>query len=221
MVQPFALLATLWLWPIWGATGAVDAGGEDCRLEGLDECAAEKALQQIRACGNWCQQAEGEACLINRSVVPCHGSLCETTCLQWSRSVLADRRTLKVTCQEFTDFAAYPQGASICQEECLLPEIRPERYSLPTGVGLLCRPDSCDPAVQQRYGSEAWAKVPGAAQLQCPCNWFGSDCQDDWVPVLRVDKQVLGSFQLLQLHVEPHHWKILLKDANLCSTSSR
>ena len=148
---------------------------------------------------------------MNQSLMPCKGSFCETTCLRWSRSVLADPRTLKVSCKEFSDFASFPRGASICKQECLLPEIRPERYPLPTGVGLLCRPDSCDPAVQQRYGDEAWATSPGIVQLQCPCNWFGSDCKDDWVPVLRVDKQVLGDFQLLHLHVEPRLWHQLLK----------
>ncbi|CAE7514569.1 unnamed protein product [Symbiodinium sp. CCMP2592] len=184
------------------------AGSEDC---GSEECVLE-VLQPIRTCGEWCQGAESAKCLINQSLMPCRGSFCETNCLRWSRSVLADLRRVKVTCREFSDFASYPRGALICKEECLLPEIRPERYPLPTGVGLLCRPHSCDPAVQQRYKGVAWAQTPGVVELECPCNWFGSDCQDDWVPVLRVEKRGLGAFQLLHLHVEPHLWHRLMKD---------
>ena len=196
MVLLLLLVAALW-----------SAGGEDC---GSGECAVDDVLQPP-TCGDWCQEAESD-CWMNQSIMPCQGSFCKTTCLRWSRSVLAPRRSVQVTCREFSDFASYPLGATICKEECLLPEIRPERYPLPTGVGLLCRPDSCDPAVQQRYGGEAWATVTGVVELQCPCNWFGSDCQDDWVSVLRVEKQFLGAFQLVHLHVQPHLWQKLLKD---------
>ena len=198
MALPLLLLALLCI------AGSED---EDC---GSEECVLE--MLQLRTCGEWCQGAESARCIVNQSLMPCRGNFCETNCLRWSRSVLADLRALKVTCREFSDFASYPRGALICKEECLLPEIRPDRYPLPTGVGLLCRPDSCDPAVQQRYGSVAWAQTPGVVELECPCNWFGSDCQDDWVPVLRVEKRGLGAFQLLHLHVEPHLWHRLMKD---------
>lgn len=124
----------------------------------------------------------------------------------------ADLRTIRVTCQEFADFAFFSKGAAVCAEECLLPEIRAERYPSPTGYGLLCRPGSCDASSQARYAQDPVAIEKGLAALECPCNWFGSDCKDDWVQVRHVRKQWLGDFQLTFFSVDKGDWKKIMKD---------
>ncbi|CAJ1339252.1 unnamed protein product, partial [Effrenium voratum] len=131
---------------------------------------------------------------MDTALMPCRGEHCRTTCRRWFRSMLAPEGSVNVTCQEFSDFTFFPRGAAVCKEECLLPEIRPERYPNPTGLGLLCRPNSCDASSQARYANSAFGGL-GLGVLQCPCNWFGSDCRDAWVPVLGVEKLRLGDFQ--------------------------
>lgn len=169
---------------------------------GLD-CDTEQCELELPICGAWCEDAPSEACHMNETLMPCKGFHCRTSCRQWARSMSAN---ISVTCQEFAVFAAYPRGATVCKEECLLPEIRRERYPSPTGLGLLCRPESCDAAVQARYATEPSRLEAGMGVLQCPCNWFGSDCRDDWVQVQHVSKEVLGDFQVTYLHIDPAAW---------------
>ena len=87
-----------------------------------------------------------------------------------------------------------------------------DRYPSPTGFGLLCRPDSCDAAVQARYRQDAKVLSSGLGALECPCNWFGSDCQDDWVPVQQVQKEVLGDFEMTYLTIDKKAWRKVMKD---------
>ncbi|CAK8998772.1 unnamed protein product [Durusdinium trenchii] len=181
------------------------AVAQDC---GLEQCPSGAIL----TCGIWCQQALSEDCLMNATLMPCQGSYCKTTCQRWYRSMTADLRTIRVTCQEFADFAFFSKGAAVCAEECLLPEIRAERYPSPTGYGLLCRPGSCDASSQARYAQDPVAIEKGLAALECPCNWFGSDCKDDWVQVRHVRKQWLGDFQLTFFSVDKGDWKKIMKD---------
>lgn len=149
---------------------------------------------------------------MNASMMPCKGEYCKTTCQQWYRSILAPAGSVTVTCKEFSVFAFYPRGGAVCDEECLLPEIRKDRYPSPTGFGLLCRPDSCDAAVQARYRQDAKVLSSGLGALECPCNWFGSDCQDDWVPVQQVQKEVLGDFEMTYLTIDKKAWRKVMKD---------
>ena len=169
---------------------------------GLD-CDSEQCELELPVCGAWCEHAAGEACHMNETLMPCKGLHCRTSCSQWARSM---SEKISVTCQEFSDFAFYPRGATVCKEECLLPEIRRERYPSPTGLGLLCRPESCDAAIQARYATEAGRLEAGLGVLQCPCNWFGSDCRDDWLQVQHVRKELLGDFQVTYLHIDPVAW---------------
>ena len=171
---------------------------------GSEECPT------LQTCGTWCEDSVGEACLMNASEMPCQGQYCKTSCDRWYGSILA--RNIQVTCREFAGFDGFPRGAAICDEECLLPEIRKERYPSPTGHGLLCRPGSCDPSSQSRYAKDPVALEQGLGALECPCNWFGSDCQDDWVPVRHIRKELLGDFEVTFLSVDVTHWKDIMKD---------
>eukprot|EP00435_Cladocopium_sp_Y103_P074597 s737_g49.t2 len=114
-------------------------------------------------------------------------------------------------CQATQPPATCGSGA-VCDEECLLPEIRKDRYPSPTGFGLLCRPDSCDAAIQARYRQDPKVLSSGLGALECPCNWFGSDCQDDWVSVQQVRKEVLGDFEITYLTIGKGAWRKVMKD---------
>lgn len=52
----------------------------------------------------------------------------------------------------------------------------------------------------------------GLGALECPCNWFGSDCQDDWVPVTRIEKEVLGDFEMTYLSIDKMAWVKVMKE---------
>lgn len=114
----------------------------------------------------------------------------------------------RVTCPQFIRSAGYARGAEVCDLTCLLPEIRADRYPAPTGLGFLCAHGTCDPAVQSRYQ----AGNGSLAVLECPCNWFGADCQDDWVPIRSVTKSVLGDFHVTSFAVDAVDWRKVLQD---------
>eukprot|EP00581_Thalassiosira_minuscula_P001889 CAMPEP_0183747304 /NCGR_PEP_ID=MMETSP0737-20130205/67194_1 /TAXON_ID=385413 /ORGANISM="Thalassiosira miniscula, Strain CCMP1093" /LENGTH=516 /DNA_ID=CAMNT_0025983013 /DNA_START=766 /DNA_END=2313 /DNA_ORIENTATION=+ len=178
-----------------------------------------KPLDKIRTCGDWCATASDEStpCLMDESKVPCRDTYCTTTAGLWNLFVLP-RSQRPVSCDMYKAGIAYPVGAKPCDAACLIPEVWPERYPLPTGLGVFCRPGTCspgatpDPKCPEKFGT-----------LQCPCNWFGSECSDDRVPVTRVDRQWGGSGrgqrseeeqQLLKvtLHVSEEQWKTVVRD---------
>ena len=145
---------------------------------------------KVSTCGEWCTGAEANApCAIDTTVMPCNGEYwCTTTCALWTVSILeaATPAARPLTCEQFIRTSAFPRGGEVCSDHCLLNEIKPSRYPAPTGLGFLCAPGTCDPAVQNRYNGTFKATELGLAVLECPCNWFGSDCSDDWVAVERV-----------------------------------
>eukprot|EP00957_Ditylum_brightwellii_P039683 3002231-Ditylum_brightwellii.AAC.1 len=75
------------------------------------------------------------------------------------------------------------EWAEFCDTSCLLPEIRPHRYPAPTGLGLFCQKGTCYPASSSL--AELIPDIP--ANLECPCNWFGSDCSDDFLPIQKIE----------------------------------
>lgn len=127
-------------------------------------------------CGDWCD-SPSTPCTIDTAIVPCLGDFgCTTTCGLWTLFTSDSTTKPIATCQQFTFFVGYTNKATLCDESCLLPEIRKERYPLPTGLGLFCETGTCHPFIASQN--------PNApVHLSCPCNWFGSDCVDDWVPV--------------------------------------
>jgi hypothetical protein len=166
---------------------------------------------KVPTCGEWCDGAEAALpCAIDTKVMPCQGEYwCTTTCALWTVSILeaATPAAKPLTCEQFIRTSAFPRGGEICSDHCLLNEIKPNRYPAPTGLGFLCAPDTCDPAVQSRYNGTFKATELGLAVLECPCNWFGSDCSDDWVVIDRVlRKERLGDFQTTVFGVSEADW---------------
>jgi len=44
--------------------------------------------------------------------------------------------------------------------------------------------------------------------LECPCNWFGSDCPDDWAPIEGIEHTtVYGDLMAMTLTLKPENWK--------------
>eukprot|EP00928_Gymnodinium_smaydae_P035749 TRINITY_DN25100_c0_g1_i1.p1 TRINITY_DN25100_c0_g1~~TRINITY_DN25100_c0_g1_i1.p1 ORF type:complete len:530 (+),score=30.71 TRINITY_DN25100_c0_g1_i1:204-1592(+) len=176
------------------------------RLGGLD------ALLGLQRCDDICTE---NAMLVN-ATTPCalsHDRIacsdpfwCTTTCALWQTNTKAD--IISVSCDMFKRSEAYPWRATLCHPRCLLPEIRADRYPNPTGKGFFCKPGTCEPAAQSRHVHDA----PGLGILECPCNWFGADCQDDWVPVRAVRKAYLGDMQSVVLSVDESRWRFLLAD---------
>lgn len=171
---------------------------------------AGEAGPAVRLCSAWCNgAADGSACMVDQSIIPCTGVWCKTTCERWVADVLRVGDTL-VGCDAFAAGLAYPRGAEPCGKACLPPEVGLERYPMPTGFGFLCAPGTCEPAVQSRYASGGSAR--GLGVLRCPCNWFGADCTDDTRTVLAIKKRVsLGRYVLITLLVgEADWWQIVL-----------
>jgi hypothetical protein len=134
----------------------------------------------LAKCGSWCS---GETilqtkCAMDPTIMPCQGVYCQTDCRLWNEFILKKRPA--ISCDQYKSGAAYPRGAVPCASTCLPPELRKDRYPSPTGHGLLCKPGTCTPAA-------------GMADLECPCNWFGSTCQDSWIPVRRIHKAKVGT----------------------------
>eukprot|EP00747_Dinoflagellata_sp_TGD_P194630 gnl/TRDRNA2_/TRDRNA2_62279_c0_seq2.p1 gnl/TRDRNA2_/TRDRNA2_62279_c0~~gnl/TRDRNA2_/TRDRNA2_62279_c0_seq2.p1 ORF type:complete len:428 (-),score=65.90 gnl/TRDRNA2_/TRDRNA2_62279_c0_seq2:453-1736(-) len=173
----------------------------------------------VPKCGPWCAGTELDAntpCSIDTELMPCAGEYwCTSTCTLWNTSILqaATTTTRPLTCEQFIRTSAYPKGGEVCKEECLLAELRPNRYPAPTGLGFLCAPGTCDPAVQNRYNNTFKASELGLAVLECPCNWFGADCTDDWVEIIEVlRKERLGDFETSVFKVSDEDWHKVMKD---------
>lgn len=169
-------------------------------------------------CGAWCASAAldpATPCTMDESRVPCSGSYwCTSTCGLWNVSVEQARSpgAPGIACAQFIRTSAFPVGAEPCDPACLLDEIKPDRYPAPTGLGLLCAPSTCDPAVQVRYRGTHKA-LAGLAALECPCNWFGSDCPDEWEEVTEVRrKQRLGDLEVTVLGVSVGAWHRIMAD---------
>jgi hypothetical protein len=169
-------------------------------------------IQSPPTCGSWCATAPDPAspCKMDEDVVPCETDFyCTTTCALWSLNTSTEKRP-KLSCSMFTRFDGYPftHGAEPCDEACLLPEIRKERYPMPTGVGLLCQIGTCYPAVSSMTHLEEVA-----AALECPCNWFGADCPDDWAPVQAINHTAkYGDLVATTLSVNPENWKKIVEN---------
>jgi len=153
-------------------------------------------------CGSWCQRESDQTspCYIDKDVIPCQTDFyCTTTCALWS--LMASERPTQ-SCAMFTRFDGFPKNAKPCDEACLLPEIRKERYPAPTGLGLLCEPGTCYPA------SSSMSHLPGVpAVLECPCNWFGSDCPNDLVPIDAVNHTATyGTIMATTLTISSDNW---------------
>lgn len=143
---------------------------------------------------------------MDQALMPCRGEWCITTCQMWTSFMLNDLQTFNVSCDNFARFYGFPRGAEVCKPECVLPEIRSDRYPAPTGLGLLCRPGTCEAGTQSRYANDAKNIFPGLGVLTCPCNWFGSDCRDDWAPVRAIEKEVVGDFHVTRFKVDEGSW---------------
>lgn len=161
-------------------------------------------------CGQWCASSSAVAkCIMDPTVIPCRGEWCTTTCQLWDLFVLGpDDKRRPVSCGLYASGIGYPRGAEICQEACLIPEIRKERYPAPTGYGIMCRPNTCSPAATPLPDV---GKALG--KLQCPCNWFGSECTDEWIPIQRITKgKKYGTIQLVTLQLQPKHWRKVIEN---------
>lgn len=174
-------------------------------------------IGKVPMCGEWCGSGTVLAstpCAIDEAKMACRGEYwCTTTCGLWNVSMLSAQLTTPLTCQQFIRTSAFPRGGEVCREHCLLNEVKPNRYPAPTGLGFLCAPGTCDPAVQSRYQGTSKSTELGLSVLECPCNWFGSDCGDDWVQIEAVlRKQVAGDFIAVTLKVDEASWHRVMKD---------
>ena len=157
----------------------------------------------IPLCGEWCATAPNpsqQACRMDTRRVGCQGEHCITTAALWKWFVLTPRHARpRIPCQLYSDGKAYPVETEPCSIHCLIPEIRKERYPGPTGLGLLCQKNSCRPAA--------------TGCLECPCNWFGSDCPDDWVPIRRIRRRRLADYlDHVTIGVDVDHWNAIVKN---------
>lgn len=162
-------------------------------------------------CGQWCASPNEKEtkCTMDQDIIPCRGQWCTTTCGLWNVFVLGnDDKRRPVSCSMYASGLAFPRGAEICSEDCLTPEVRQDRYPAPTGYGIMCRPNTCSP------GATPLKNVGKAlGELQCPCNWFGSECTDDWIPVTKVRKDgKLGPLELVTLILDTKSWNKVVQD---------
>ncbi|CAB9507833.1 expressed unknown protein [Seminavis robusta] len=170
-------------------------------LQGLNALPARIAVisgqvPDLKMCGMWCREDAikddpSTPCRMDAGIMPCEGDFyCTTTCKLWDHLILSDPRngfdtTTQTSgpvfsCPMFKRFDGFVtlKTAEVCDTSCLLPEIRPNRYPAPTGLGLMCDKGTCFPAISSREASHV--------KLECPCNWFGSDCDNDWIPIQSV-----------------------------------
>jgi hypothetical protein len=154
-------------------------------------------VARLRMCGAWCQTAAEDApCRIDTRRVPCQGSFCETTARFWTQFVL--HRTRPVSCDLYKQGTAYPDAAAPCAACCQIPEINPARYPQPTGLGVFCKLGTCRPAASPRHATDS-----GLGILQCPCNWFGSECTTDWMTLESLTKTTISQ-SLIRLRLQVH-----------------
>lgn len=136
----------------------------------------------MRMCGEWCAKVPYDTpCRLDQKYRPCRDSWCQTKAGLWNAYILGPRNKLRpVSCDLYKLGAGYPLGATPCDASCLIPEVRKQRYPQPTGFGILCKPGTCIPGASPHHHKTC----PNAAlgDLQCPCNWFGSECENDWLP---------------------------------------
>lgn len=175
-------------------------------------------------CGAWCSSPTvdpASPCIVDEKVIPCAGAYCSSTCGLWNLSVLLAGSPLSppISCDSFVNFGGYPLGAVPCAPECLVDEIKPTRYPAPLGFGLLCAPGTCDPSTQARYANTSKALEGRLGVLECPCNWFGADCPDDWVQVEAVlRKRRLGDVEHTVFGVSPEGWHNIMASHRLGGT---
>lgn len=175
------------------------------------------SMSNLRLCGRWCATAtdpETTPCRIDRRLMPCKGRYCQTTAALWKMSMLGPPEERRVSCDTYKAGMAYPKGGVPCDARCLVPEVNPRRYPLPTGVGVLCRPGTCRPAASPWHDARSDLGI-----LQCPCNWFGSECTDTVQPLQRLRKTTIaaggggeGRLVRLQLWIRDPHNRILADD---------
>lgn len=205
-----------------GACGAGEGQGKCGFDDGTGSYASAetgRGAGSVPQCGAWCASSPIEPttpCSIDTSVMPCSGDYwCTSTCTLWNASILqAGAKSAKpLTCEQFIRTSVYPKGGEVCRDECLLAEVKPSRYPAPTGLGFLCAPGTCDPAVQSRYANTFKAIDQGLAVLGCPCNWFGSDCPDDWVEITEVvRKERFGDFETTVFRVSEEGWHAVMAE---------
>lgn len=171
---------------------------------------ATDSSQKLRMCGEWCSSAnESAPCRMDNSKVPCLGKHCATTAGFWSLFMLGPySKNRPISCQLYKDGVGYPIGGCPCDPSCLIAEIKKERYPQPTGMGVFCKPNTCVPAASPRHQD----KGEGLGTLACPCNWFGSECTDDWIPIQHLEKKRIGSLDRVTLTVNKSKWGKLMKD---------
>eukprot|EP00927_Polykrikos_kofoidii_P065149 TRINITY_DN60936_c0_g1_i1.p1 TRINITY_DN60936_c0_g1~~TRINITY_DN60936_c0_g1_i1.p1 ORF type:complete len:492 (-),score=46.46 TRINITY_DN60936_c0_g1_i1:13-1419(-) len=180
---------------------------------GAEVCKADATSTTPRVCGAWCEGpevADETPCSMDQTRMPCSGEWCTSTCQMWTSFMIKDLQTFNVSCENFANFYGFPRGAEVCKPECVLPEIGVDRYPAPTGLGLLCRPGSCEPSTQSRYANDHMNKFSGLGVLSCPCNWFGSDCQSDWVPIQAIEKEVSGDLHMIRFRVDNDDWQKIM-----------
>jgi len=149
---------------------------------------------------------------MDETLINCRDPYCATTCGLWERFVLGPNAKVRpISCSDYKAGIAFPRGAEVCHPDCLIPEISPKRYPLPTGLGVMCRPGTCSPGGCP--SAIARANNKALATLQCPCNWFGSECDDEWVPVLEVrKKRSKGHVQETTLVIDKSQWEKVVAD---------
>lgn len=132
-----------------------------------------------KTCGPWCLRARRHdpaqtKCRMDESIMPCASTYCQTTCQLWNDNILKQPKP-KLTCDAYKNGQGFPRGGVPCDDGCLPLELRRQRYPAPTGLGLLCKPGTCQPAGTM-------------TDFQCPCNWFGAPCRgdDDWFSITRI-----------------------------------
>lgn len=214
------------LFSLWQLVGALAKEPQTCGAKGgQGKCGFDdgtgtyqsketgRGAGKVPLCGDWCGDKDldpNAPCAMDKTKMACSGEYwCTTTCSLWNMSILAAQTS--VTCEQFIRTSAFPRGGEVCREDCLLAEIRPQRYPAPTGLGFLCAPGTCDPAVQSRYNASKTGL--GLGVLECPCNWFGSDCNNDWVPIQAVvRKEILGDFMIIVFKVDEADWHLVMQD---------
>ena len=146
-------------------------------------------IQVPPTCGVWCYTTPDPAspCTMDEDVVPCKTDFyCTTTCALWSR------------------FTGIEWNGQVHLVPCLLDLMGIPRITMVPSHATRCAfcPKSEKSATQRLlvlvfsvaqtgtcYASASsmahLAEV--AAVLECPCNWFGADCPDDWAPVQAIN----------------------------------
>jgi hypothetical protein len=172
-------------------------------------CDAKERKRKIPVCGEWCEKADCETpCMMDHKLMPCRGEHCQTKAGLWNLFVLGPRTKHRpVPCEMYKAGIGYPIGGTPCDANCLIEEISPTRYPMPTGFGVFCKPGTCIPAASPRH-----KRGEALGSLQCPCNWFGSECEDDWLPLKSFSKRHLEHLDHVTIHLDKAVWRKVVKD---------